>query len=49
MTSTRITSTTGTAPLELSVNGATVHIHAEDGSGQVYVIAELIAALRVAA
>ena len=47
MTSTRITSTTGTAPLVFSRNGDTVHIHMEDGSGQVYLVSEILDAMRV--
>jgi hypothetical protein len=49
MTTTRITSTTGTAPMVFSTDGSTVYIHSEDGSGQVYRVADLLAALLVAA
>lgn len=41
-------STTGTAPLALSPGHVpgTVHVYLEDGSGQVYPIEALLAALR---
>lgn len=42
---TTVRSTTGTSPLEFVTSGTGVHVYSEDGSGQVYDRADVLAAL----